>query len=1247
MTPEQWKRITAIFGDALQYDADKRTAFLDAVCSGNAELRRQVEALLASDQDGDDFMAPANQLLAMPIPGSTESPAGSSTSVQFPDVMIGLRAGAYEVLDRIGSGGMGSVYLAGRTDGQFRKRVAIKFVQPGFGIPDSLRRFRNERQVLADLEHPNIARLLDGGVTDQGIPYLVMEYVEGVSIDRWCDARRLSVPGRLRLFRSVCAAVQYAHEKQVIHLDIKPSNILVTSEGIPKLLDFGIAKALDPDICSATLQTRSGMRPMTPAYASPEQLRGESVGPPSDIYSLGVVLYLLLTGRLPGEVRSNQHGEIVGTEQSIVRPSIAIGSVIRNGADQTTPEVVSAARSETPAGLRRRLSGDLDNVVLKALRTEPGRRYLSVGEFSDDLGRVLESRPVHARKETWLYRGHRFLKRNRPAAILTSAFILLLAGVLGTEQYYSGLGRTAQFKSLAVVNIQNRTGEARLDWVDGAFRELLTADLSGAGSIPVVSSDRIRDLINRRVKEESRLLPKQSREVAAEGLADLFLSGTLTKRRGRLRLEVRIEETATGRVRFSGNVEGQDEKAVTTMAARIATRVLSSLAPGDITAKPVLAASLTTNVEALKAYEEGLRERDYFLNKETQAAFHRAIDLDPQFVMAYYYLADWMRYSGKIPEGRRIVARAVQLAEYNPVPRLQKLLLQALQLRLDFRLDEAAAVLETAHREFGREIEPLYELAVIRGSQGQFPDAATLLEEATRLDGRHALSHDQLGYFYALQGDITRGVASIDRYEALLPPSNVAPFTSRADALLINEHYQEAIAEYRKIGYWHQTATAATFAGDYALADSMLAAHRGKIRPGWYEAAAGLAEARGQLDAATPYYEKAAELYLSAAPLREWFALLRLARIFLEQRQPEAVLALGRQHTGPWAAGLRGLAYLLLHQDAAAQSEFDGMRDALAPMLGSYMAEKVIEFHLMQAASYAGAFDKVIQMWPRLPRSFWSLYALDVGRAYLQCGLFPEAEHHLQLAARAQLAFFWSTDMQAQHSLLTWMLAQFYMGQVFAKTGRQGRANAHYEAFLKHFEDSFARLPQISEARRLLLRAPRAENGKLLFSDEFSGTTLQPGWSVGGTGKWDVGDGLLRASVQEKGAAQCVRTLPFRNAVFELRFRRGGVLSLVTGSKSEGVCLVRIGPAGTRLGVPKRGDVADPVAEVETTAAPGTWHTLRIEAYGKYVTARLDGKLILTGQHPGFDVDKTGFALRVARGDAAFDYIRVYEVRPR
>ena len=232
---------------------------------------------------------------------SEKEEPGSDSVERLP----GRRIGPYRILREIGHGGMGTVYLAERADGQYRKRVAIKLVNPHLGTAEILRRFRNERQVLAALDHPNIARLLDGGTTEDGRPYLVMEYVEGVAIDTWCDSRKLAVRDRLKLFRKVCAAVQYAHDQQVIHRDIKPGNILVTTDGTPKLLDFGIAKVLNRELSAETLETTIGSGPMTPEYASPEQVRGERIGPASDIYALGVVLYQLLTGQLPYTVQGH------------------------------------------------------------------------------------------------------------------------------------------------------------------------------------------------------------------------------------------------------------------------------------------------------------------------------------------------------------------------------------------------------------------------------------------------------------------------------------------------------------------------------------------------------------------------------------------------------------------------------------------------------------------------------------------------------------------------------------------------------------------------------------------------------------------------------------------------------------------------------------------------------------------------------------------------------------------------------
>jgi eukaryotic-like serine/threonine-protein kinase len=282
MTPERWQQIREVFDRAVPLDSKERATYLDAVCASDSELRHEVESLLFSDREaGTGFLnTPAVDLRQPEHPAATR---------------VGRRIGAYNILEEIGHGGMGEVYRAGRADGQYEKEVAIKLVRGGYDTAAVLDRFRHERQILASLDHPNIARLLDGGTTEEGIPYLVMELIEGIPIDQYCNARDLTVTERLRLFLQVCSAVQYAHQRLVIHRDIKPGNILVTQEGVPKLLDFGIAKILDPLAGSET--TIAG--PMTPEYASPEQIRNEPITTATDVYSLGVVLYKLVTGRSP------------------------------------------------------------------------------------------------------------------------------------------------------------------------------------------------------------------------------------------------------------------------------------------------------------------------------------------------------------------------------------------------------------------------------------------------------------------------------------------------------------------------------------------------------------------------------------------------------------------------------------------------------------------------------------------------------------------------------------------------------------------------------------------------------------------------------------------------------------------------------------------------------------------------------------------------------------------------------------
>lgn len=342
------------------------------------------------------------------------------------------RIGAYRVLRELGHGGMGTVYLGARADDQYQKRVAVKVVR-GLDSAEVVRHFRRERQILAGLDHPNIARLFDGGTTDEGLPYFVMEYVEGEPIDSFCDLRKLSVQERLALFQGVCAAVQYAHRNLVVHRDIKPHNILVTRDGAPKLMDFGIAKLLNPEV-AGELPTATGLA-MTPEYASPEQARGGPITTAADVYSLGVVLYELLTGHRPYKLKSHNTLEVLKAvcEEEPERPSTAVGRTeerpLPDGTTQKrTAESVSRTREGTPERLKRRLRGDLDNIVMMTLRKEPQRRYGSVEALAEDIRRYLEGLPVNAHKATVGYRASKFVRRHAIGVAATVALFALAVG---------------------------------------------------------------------------------------------------------------------------------------------------------------------------------------------------------------------------------------------------------------------------------------------------------------------------------------------------------------------------------------------------------------------------------------------------------------------------------------------------------------------------------------------------------------------------------------------------------------------------------------------------------------------------------------------------------------------------------------------------------------------------------------------------------------------------------------------------
>jgi eukaryotic-like serine/threonine-protein kinase len=420
MATEHWNKVQTLFEAALELHGEERTAYLQKECADDEDLYREVASLLSADENVHDLL----KGLAIDVVGWT-----------YEQQYIGKRIGPYRIVKHIGSGGMSYVFLAEREDGQFSQRVALKIIKRGMESDLIIRRFRSERQILSRLDHPNIARLHDGGITEDCTPFFTMDYVDGMPIHQYCDENTLTIDERLELFATVCSAVQFAHVNLVVHRDLKPGNILVNRDGVVKLLDFGIAKLLGEGE-DETLRTRTGLYVMTPEYASPEQVLQQPVSTASDVYNLGIVLYELLTGHRPYSLTSSSPSEmerIVCTVQPD-RPSARITAPPApdnlNDMSAEAPERHAAKRKTTAPRLRKLLRGDLDTICLTALRKEPDRRYQTAEQLLRDVQRFRTGLPIAARKDTASYRLNKFIQRRKTAVIASAIAILLLSSLM-------------------------------------------------------------------------------------------------------------------------------------------------------------------------------------------------------------------------------------------------------------------------------------------------------------------------------------------------------------------------------------------------------------------------------------------------------------------------------------------------------------------------------------------------------------------------------------------------------------------------------------------------------------------------------------------------------------------------------------------------------------------------------------------------------------------------------------------------
>ncbi len=717
--PRRVELVEQIFHEALECDDARRPGFLAEACAGDVALLAEVASLVAAyEQDQNFLQRPAFNVSASDVAGNLLE--------ERPRVPEAPRVRGFRLGREVGSGGMGAVYEAFGIDGG---RVAVKLVKGGMVTEFILRRFERERRILGALNHPYVARLLDGGATDGGMPFFVMEYVEGQPIDQYSKEATLFIAERLRLFLKVCEAVSYAHRHRVIHRDLKPSNILVTEAGAPKLLDFGVAKLLDLDTADQTGDaTATAYRVMTPEYASPAQLRGLPPSEADDVYSLGVLLYILLTGRHPYRFRSRAPEEVLRSivEGRVRKPSEVINDSPASVGGATDTPVSSLAEADE-------LRGNLDKVVMKALRKEPVRRYVSVEEMAEDIRRYLAGRPVSARADSLVYCAARWARRHPiftvPTAVVAALLCLLLGVVLGL----SGLHEKSR-TSLAVMPFTDMGQGTYSEQLAEGFTDGLTEHLSRLPQLFIPSHNSVYSYKGQR----------QSPQTIGRALrVETLMVGDVAVNNESLRVNVELLDVASGESVWTNTYEANPSE-VLAVQRRITADVTREL---GIVASPVeithSARQYTENEEAYRLYRMGR----YFFNKRLTEDFYKgieyfrqAVEKDPSYALAYAGIADCYGLLGAyfVMEPHQAFTSAREAANK--------------ALELDDGLAEAHTSLALVHwlydwdwaaadREFRKAIElnPQYVMAhhwrgLFLGEMGRFDEAEAEMQKALERD---------------------------------------------------------------------------------------------------------------------------------------------------------------------------------------------------------------------------------------------------------------------------------------------------------------------------------------------------------------------------------------------------------------------------------------------------------------------------------------------------------------------------------
>jgi serine/threonine protein kinase/Tfp pilus assembly protein PilF len=770
MTPEHWRKIEGIFQAALDCPSGAREEFICAECGDDAELRLEVEKLIARYETEESFLESPVWTDSILMQPSLKQQIAISLEEEIPQAQakesfLGRQVGAYRLTEELGKGGMGVVYLAERADGEFYQKVAVKLIKRGMDTDFIVKRFRHERQIAATLNHPNIARLLDGGTTQDGAPYFVLEYVEGKPFFKYSKSKRLNLQQKLELFLQVCAAVAYAHGKQIIHRDIKPGNILVSDDGEPKLLDFGIAKILDPDLIhESVMPTATQMRLMTPEYASPEQVRGDEITTASDQYSLGVLLYELLTGERPYKFPSRAPHEIarVICEEIPSEPSsgefgkMAIGDLI----------------------LDKDFCQKLDRIVLKALRKNPLERYSSVKEFAADIERFLRNEPVRAES---------FADEKDSFEATRKDFELLPGSVQ---------------KSIAVLPFKILNEVSREDTSGSKFLSIGLADAM------ITRLSNVRQFVVRPTSSVLRYgtIEADSFAAGAELGVEFVLDGNVIKTETRIRVSVQLINVGDRSIVWAERFNESLTDFLTledVISMRVAESIVPQLTTGEI---KNLAKRATENAKAYEAYLRGRYHWNTFTETSFAQAFvayHEAIAHDPEYALAHAGIADyyiWLGIFGVLP----------------PSDTYQPAIQTALRaIEIDDKLPEAHAALgfarllgeydwEQSERDIRRALflNPNYAvahnwLAILLMTAARFDEGLEHARRAVELDPLTYQNYRTLstGFYFARRYE--ESLAEIDRTIEKFPLHGVV-HASRSWSLRALGRTAEAVESSRK-----------------------------------------------------------------------------------------------------------------------------------------------------------------------------------------------------------------------------------------------------------------------------------------------------------------------------------------------------------------------------------------------------------------------------------------------------------------